>query len=223
MRPTALFIAALSAAVLVPASASAQTVVLDFSGVICDASPGGGSSSPVACATSGTNRIHQSVGDGPGVDVTYDDGIGNSMLFWDTGYSTLVNVAYGSNTSVTPHIDLQALGGSSITLQGFDLGSWSGSRTTSVTVLDLNGGSTVFSTGPITVSTGAPTPFSFSGLSSNAGFQIRFGPDGFNVGIDNIAFTVSGPPTAVPEPSALALALAGLVGLGIARRRRTAA
>jgi hypothetical protein len=82
-------------------------------------------------------------------------------------------------------------------------------------VFDLAGGSPLVSTGSMLILGAAPTIFSISATSS-AGFSIAFGPDGYNVGIDNIDFTTS----AVPEPASVALLLAGLVVVGAAGRAR---
>ena len=53
--------------------------------------------------------------------------------------------------------------------------------------------------------------------------MLRFGPDGYDVGIDNINLTVGAAalvPEPVPEPETYALMLAGRVALGVAARRR---
>ena len=72
-------------------------------------------------------------------------------------------------------------------------------------------------TGAITILGATPTSFSINATSS-AGFSIAFGPEGYNVGIDNIAFTTA----AVPEPTTVALLLAGLAAVGATvRARRT--
>ncbi len=55
------------------------------------------------------------------------------------------------------------------------------------------------------------------GVSSANGLVLRFGPDSFNTGIDNISLTV----TAVPEPGTWALFAAGLALVGGLSRRRS--
>jgi hypothetical protein len=194
-------------------SIAAQANTLDFSGAICS-SAADGSGAMTACSNG--SRINQSYGDTAQVDVSFKSQIGgaNSIFFWNSGYSGLNAVAYG-DFNFTPEITLAAIG-STITLQGADLGAWANTnRQSQLTVVDLATNTAVFSSGPITVLGATASSFIFS-LSSNAGFAIRFGPEGYNVGIDNIQFTA----TPVPEASTYAMLLAGLAAVGTAVRRR---
>jgi len=202
----------LSAFTLAAVACASQADTLDFSGSICSANADG-SGSFTACVTG--SRINQAYGDTGQVNVTYLDSIAgtNSMFFWDTQYSGLTNVAYGGS-GATPVITLAAIG-STVMLQNFQLGAWpNADRPSQVTVIDLATNLAVTNTGPITVLGASPSLFTIN-ASSTVGFAIQFGPDGFNVGIDNINFTT----TPVPEASTYAMMLAGLVAMGAAARR----
>jgi len=194
---------------------SAQADVLDFAGSICSANADGSGS--FASCSNGT-RINQGYGDSAAVDVTYraSSEFSNSMFFWADSYSGMSNVAYGDSSGGTPTILIMPTAGNTVTLAGFDIGSWpDADRISQVTVVDLAGGSPLVNTGAITISGGTPTSFSIN-ASSSVGFSIAFGPDGFNVGIDNIAFST----TAVPEPATAALLMLGLTAIGAAAHAR---
>jgi len=137
-----------------------------------------------------------------------------ALPYWADSYSGLADVAYG-DTGSTPTVLIVPTPGNTVTLSSFYIGDWQSDRFSQVTVLDLAGGSPLVNTGSITILGAAPTIFSINATSS-AGFSIAFGPDGYNVGIDNIDFTTS----AVPEPASVALLLAGLVVVGAAGRAR---
>jgi hypothetical protein len=204
----------LSAFALSAAALGAQAVTLDFSGSICADSPDGVG----AFAACGNGRaINQAYGDSPGVDFSFraDDVGSNSMAYWFDGYSGLFDVAYGN----VPVITLAALNGEIVTLQSFQLGAWPFvSRTSQVTVTELVTGNVLRNTGNITIDGSVPSTFSINASSAN-GFQIVFGPDGFNVGIDNIVYSTS----PIPEPGTWALMALGLAGVGsMVRRRKTA-
>ena len=71
--------------------------------------------------------------------------------------------------------------------------------------------------------------YHFSHTFSNAASSLAFaftsfqnqapGDEGW--GLDNVRVTINGTPAAVPEPASLALLLAGMVGLGLTRRRNS--
>ena len=185
----------------------AQADVLNFDGDIC-AVNADGSGGMVVCAD--FRAINQSYGDSAMVDVVYSYQTTNpiSMQFWSNDYSGMQRVAFGG---LDPSISLLATSGNVVSLNSFDVGAWpNADRSTQVTVIDLADNSTVLTTGPITVLGSTPTSYAFSSQSSAVGFKISFGPDGYNVGIDNLNFSTS----PIPEPATGALLLVGLAALG---------
>ena len=208
----------LAAAIAFGISGGAEATVLTFDGNICN--------DGAACGN--FSFIDQTYGDAADVDVQYNRDItGQSgpdarMSFWDTAYSDLTNVAWGGLDSATgvPEIFLQPLGGGSITLLGFDLGAWPlATSNTQVTIVDgLD--NVLFSSGPITIGAGGVHRHFAFDLTSNSGIGVEFGPDGSNVGIDNLAF-VTGVAATAPEPAAWALMVGGFGMAGSAIRRRS--
>ena len=199
-----------SALMAAPASAN----VLDFSGNIC--------SGP--CVVS--SFIDDTYGDIAGVvDVSYRNLLGNTSLtnlrYWSTDYNDLVDVAWtdGGDAGSRAEIYIQPLNGEAVTLNSFDLGAWvNTTRTSTYTILD-GAMNILFESGSIAV--GSPpnhSHYDFTGLTSLDGIRIQWGPSAFNVGIDNINYTLAGTPVPLPPTAALLggclLALAG-------RRRRT--
>lgn len=213
----------LAAVALAVGSLPASAAVLDFAGNICTAG---------ACGDG--SQILQTYGDVAGiVDVIYDsnasDAAVTNMFHWTTQYSGLNNVAYGNN-GATAEIYLKPEAGYSLTLTSFQLGAWPNTDRTSQVTLLGGDGSVLASTGNITISGLSPTSFAV-GQTRTDGFRIQFGPDGFNVGIDNITFSWTkldggggggGGNNNVPAPASLALLGLAFAGLGWTRRRARA-
>jgi hypothetical protein len=214
---------AVAATALLAATAHADTLDFGQSGtpMLCSANADG-SGALQNCADYG--YLHQSVGDVAGVlDVTYkaprrgDE----SLSWWSTGYNNLYGVAFarGNDSDSEARIDLLLLGsGTSIQLHSLDLGAWPNTtRNTTLTISDLGNNAVLYTyTGNVGNGTSSATPFSFNNLSSTTGLRIVWQDSAFNVGIDNIQYTIS----AVPEPGTWAMLAAGLLGLGALARRR---
>jgi hypothetical protein len=226
------FYLAFAATLAFAAPAAATTVTLDFAGDICD--------TPTSACFNGV-AISQSYGDIAGqVDVRYNADRStpalSPLLYWSTGYETLTDVAYGSLGLGGISIALVAQTGFQITLMGFDIAPYvDNSEDTLVRVIDRKDVSFAFSQDFAPLSTEGVTSFSFSGpeFTSTTGFDIWLGPDAWNVGIDNIVFSVNpidtngGPtdpvdptdPAVVPLPATALLLLGALGGLTVLRRR----
>ena len=139
---------------------------------------------------------------------------GTNLLFWTDSYSG--RPAAYSNSSVGL-ITLTPAAGLTVTLDSFFLGGWPNTnRNISYSIDDL-------ATPGLDISVNAAFVAGSTGLlvtpalTSAAGLRISFGPDGYNGGINNIAFSIA----AVPEPESYLMLLAGLGLVGaIARRGR---
>lgn len=174
-----------------------------------------------ACSTYG--QLSQNYGDVAGlVDVSYIDvnTPQNSLLWWNTGYNDLLDVAWsgGSDTASHGRIEIKALNGGAVVLNSMDFGAWSNTtRGTNIIVTAIGGGSPLFSyTGDVGWGTSTHNTF-WPNVSSASGLWIDWYNSAYNVGIDNVNFTIA----AVPEPETYAMFLAGLGLLGgIARRRK---
>lgn len=197
-------------------TANAATYTLDFSGNIC------GTSGDQAC--SNYAEIGQNYGDVAGVvDVSHASrNVGTntvaepSLKFWESNYSDLEGVAWGGNgSSQYAEVTFAPAPGQIVTLLSFAFGDYQ-DRTSgsSAYILDASTQAVLWESGFFNPGT---TALSFSpSVSSANGLILRWGPDSYDVGIDNVQFAV----TAVPEPESLALATAGLLVAGLAARRQ---
>jgi PEP-CTERM motif len=197
-------------------AASALDVTLDFSGNIC------GAAGNIACGNSAF--IGQNYGDQAGLlDVSHRSLNAttlvtqeNALKYWSTGYSGLVGVAWGGPgpTVYASEFTFTPAAGQMVTINSFDFGDDQNRNFGSSVAIYDAAGSVLWDGG--TFNPGL-TPTSFSPMiTSSSALVLRWGPDGYDVGIDNIALTV----TAVPEPGTWALMLLGAVAVaGLARRR----
>lgn len=199
-------ISGVAAALIFAAPLAAHAVDLNFNG-----------------AVSNGTRLAQSYGDGPTWDVTYADLTthSSSLIGWTTNYQGTNDVLYSGTSDANSHgrITIAPNSGYQVTLNSFDLTPYLPNNargfSSQWTVYAAGGTPSFASVGPLT----ALTTFSPS-FSSNTGVVIEWKTSAYNVGIDNINFSV----TAVPEPETYALFLAGLGLMGaIARRKKPTA
>ena len=202
---------------LCPAQASAS--VLTFAGNICNGGGSCGAFSP----------IDQSYGDQAGVDVQYryDSTLAadaaNSLQYWPNNYNNLVDVAFGTPGSNGASIFFAPAAGYSVTLNSFDIGAYSNRIGASSQYTIFDGlGNTLYSSGAILV--GLPGNIANSylvGLTSSNGIGLKWGPESYNVGVDNIDFSVQRIGAGgVPEPATWAMMLLGMGAIGFAMRRQ---
>lgn len=189
----------------------AHAAVIDFSNTNC-------------VATGTTCLIPQTYGDTADVDVSYrafnvsngqTSGVG--LFHFTAGYGNLTDVVYGGTdmTHFGSEITLTAKPGRLLSLRDFDFATWGGrSRQVPISVLDLAGNLLMGGN----YSTSYP---GHSTLSVNSDFLpgviIRWGPDGYNVGLDNIDYTIK---SAAPETATWAMMVVGFGALGTSLRAR---
>jgi hypothetical protein len=204
-----------------------SATVLTFAGDICSSSVDG--SGAFAPCPNGA-YINQAYGDSAFVNFTYGasniNGSASMQLWGDPNtYSDLPKAAYGFAFSSGIFIQMDALGGGTVTLESFALGTTppTFTRTASVRVVDLATNTVVFAAGNVTVGGATATQFT-PNVSSLVGLRLEVSGDMFNTGIGNFNFTADpGGTGTVPEPSTIAMIGVGLVlvvGLGRCARVR---
>jgi hypothetical protein len=170
--------------------------------------------------------------DAAGLDLSFRGvaSIGNgattlpSLTFWRSGvagysYGDLGDVAYVGVGAAAGEIRFDVLGSNRLTLNSIDFGSAQNvARASQVNVFDLSF-NLLFSSS-FTVPAAGHATIMLGGLSNTAGLILQFGPDGYEVAIDNIGYDL-GPVTAgVPEPASWALLITGFGLVAAAARRR---
>lgn len=207
-------VSALVVGLLLSGSAlAADTYILDFNPSSACA--------PDVTTCSSNSQISQSYGDVTGVvDVTFIDvnDSSRSLNWWDSAYNDLIGVAWASGNDSHSHarIELKALDGKQVTLNSMDFGAWSyWNRLSNISVRNADTGTTLFSYAG-NIGSGATIHNSFSPAASASRLWIDWYDSAYNVGIDNVNFTVA----TVPEPETYALFLAGLGILGAVARRQ---
>jgi hypothetical protein len=207
------------------ATTGAQALTIDFaqSGapVIC-ANTNDGTGALIACGNG--SPISQSYGDVAGVsDITYSSPritTPQSLLWWASAYSNLYGVAWstGGDANSLARIEIKAVQpGQVVTLSSFDLGAWPNAVLgTNLRIYAIGGGAPLFSFSGL-IGAGSVANSFAPNVSAPNGLWIEWADSAYNVGIDNIQYSV----TAIPEPTTALLMLTGVAGLLAARRRAT--
>lgn len=202
-------------------SAPAMAGLLDFSGSIC------GADGNQTCGSG--LEIGQNYGDDATVDVSYRSiAPGGAtyepfLKYWEANYGDLVGIVWGgANSAYASEITFTAKAGYEISLTGFDAGCYlnrASCQAIPFSVTSLSGTT-------IASSTATPPPSGHDTIAINSAFfsdgiVLRWGPDGYDGGLDNIAFvTRSLSAGAVPETGTWAMAIIGFGMIGAAARRR---
>ncbi len=222
LSPLVLLLASLTA--MGAAGPASAVTTLDFSGSIC------GSAGDQPC--SDNSPIGQSYGDSAAVDVSYraaNTATGATsediLRYWTTNYGDLEGVVWGGSgpTGTFSEITFAARTGFEVTLLGFESGCYlniATCQTAPFSILEI-GGSTVASGTLVNPVNGHDTEL-FNLPFSGSGYILRWGPDGYDTGLDNISFDSRpmAPMGVVPEPSTWAMMLFGFGALGLTMRRR---
>ena len=205
------------------APVAAATTVLDFAGNIC----GAAGASPCSNGT----QIGQSYGDSAGIDVAYRSILTSNnttaetnLKAWAQNYGDLVNVVWGGfdGANYRSEITFTPTAGFEVALISLDAGCYFNRASCQLLNYDIR------SVGGSLIASGAtPTLFpSHATLAVNSayftsGIVLSWGPDGYDVGLDNIAFDVRAiAAPGIPEPATWALMIGGFVMVGGAVRAR---
>lgn len=182
----------------------------------------------VSLASIGNGAIIQTASPGFGsagpVTLNYDVAGSPALRFWSVSYSGTSAAYCGTNiaSSADCALDLTVASGNEVTLLDFSLGGWpNANRAVDWRVINLADNTVVDSAVAAAVSGAAPLLNTIN-ASSDTGFRIFFGPDGFNGGITSVNFSFGQTMPPIPLPAAGWLMLAGLGGLAALRRRKRA-
>lgn len=224
MRIATLMAAAGLASFFAATPASALITTLTFDGNNC------GVTGDAAC-TSGS-QIGAQYGDSAEADVSYRTLLASGSLnapylkYWQSGYGDLGGVVWGGGnaTGYKAEIRIEAMPGFLVSLLDFDAGCYNNSASCqrlNFEVKDLGGTLLASSSGTIdTTPSGAGSHAHVTlDIGFHTGLVLAWGPDSYNLGLDNIRFETQGTSIPVAEPASLALLGFGLIGLGMARRR----
>jgi hypothetical protein len=199
--------------------ASALVTTLDFAGNIC------GAAGDQTC--SNYSQIGQNYGDSAVVDVQYRSittATGMTyepyLKFW-TGYGDLPGVVWGGagQTGFASEILILPAAGYEVSLSGFDFATYLGRSPSVPFTISSISGTEIFNQTLLTNSPSHNT-LTIGSRYFAEGIRLAWGPDGYDVGLDNISFDVRAVSVApVPETSTWALMVLGFGTLGAAMRR----
>ena len=218
---TATFIGAAAAALAWAMPAAAVTTTLDFSGNIC------GVAGDQACGNG--SQIGQNYGDSSLVDVSYRSGVAATgatfepYLKWWTTYGDLNAVVWGGSgpTGQFSEITFTPTAGYEISLIGFDGACYLNRATCQTFPYSVTAGATTLASGNIVPPAGGHDSVLLNTAYQTGAIVLRWGPDGYDGGLDNIRFDVRSIANgAVPEPATWAMMIGGIGLAGGALRRR---
>tara|TARA_B110001454_G_scaffold189699_2_gene188451 strand:+ start:1807 stop:2310 length:504 start_codon:yes stop_codon:yes gene_type:complete len=137
-----------------------------------------------------------------------------------SGYSGLVSALGDVSYDVPGYVEFVPDAGWDVVLESFDIGSWSFSNypNSQVRVVDAVG-TTLFDSGVFTFPGNTVSQFLTAPIRSSSALRLYINDFG-DLGLDNVRFSQA--VSAVPEPSAWALCLAGAAALAWAARARRA-
>ena len=210
----------------------ANAGVLSFDGANCGFSDGR------PCGNG--DMISQSYGDQTGLDVQYrgiptgDGVVIDGLRYWGSGYSGLTGVVYTDDSSLQHYGEITFLpdAGYEVTISGFLAGCYNGTASCLLLPYSVDeiGGLSSFLSVPGGASLASASGFATPGATaanvtftlpySQNGYVLRWGPDAYNGGLDNIVFDVRALGGAVPEPATWAMMMIGFGAMGGAMRSR---
>jgi hypothetical protein len=216
-------LAAVTASMLVvPQAAEAAVTTLDFSGAIC------GVDGDAACGN-GT-RIGQNYGDSAGVDVSHasyeassDDVYEPFVKYWGAGYGDLDNAVWGGGPSAYyAEFTFAAKAGYEVRLLSFDAACYLNRASCQTLNYVVSIDDDPEYSGGIPTQWPGHADIDISSDWTAGDITLRWGPDSYDTGLDNIAFEwrqirdVGG----VPEPATWAMMILGFGLVGAAARQR---
>ena len=175
--------------------------------------------------------LSQNCCDVPGLDLSFRgvNSVGNgatavpSLTFWRSGtsgysYGDLGDVAYVGPPGVAGEIRFDVQGSNTLTLNSIDFGSGQGiARSSQVNIFDLSY-NLLFSSS-FTVPASGRTSVLLGNFSDSSGLILQFGPDGYEVAIDNIRYDLNPFVAGVPESASWGMMIIGFAIVGGAMRR----
>ena len=201
----------------------AATTILDFSRSIC----GGAGNAPCNDGT----QIGQNYGDSAAVDVSYRSITASTgvtfesfLKHWGPNYGNLTSVVWGGadGSNYISEIKFMPSAGFEVALLGFDAACY----LNRVSCQTLNYGITsgvgaAIASGSSALLSGSSSAIAVNSAYFSDGIVLKWGPDGYDAGLDNIRFDARAITAAVPEPATWAMMILGFGLIGGAMRRRS--